>query len=323
MELAFKVSRYGFRVRFVLAPGRRIDCQDKTLTLETTEGHIFEIEAVEGVSLTETGNLSIISRGYDNEKSARLIGQRVKDALLLASASIFLGADMGREKALSWYNPEISDRIREKHGAQHINDVHGLAVFSTELPIVVGYASDVSLIANFTAGQLQKSFRQNYNIADSLTDRQKLAAELINLIHFEWSLRARFLTLMTALEVLAEPKLLPLEYQVAISTLKKHAEGVTADSVVLQHLKGGLGRMKRQSLTQACVDLVTAGIGDSAGAEMSQLYDLRSRIIHRGVGISADEINRQSSRLLEIVTSALLADVRNSANAVTKRTQGA
>ena len=305
---------YGFRVRFILAPGRRIDCQDKALTLETTEGHRFQIEAVEGGPVGKTANLSILSRGYDDAESATAVGQRVKDTLLLASAAIHLGADMGREKALCWINPDIIDMMRKEHKVEHLNDIHGLTVFSTNLPICIGFSSGASLTVHMRSDQLQQSFSQNYAFADCVTERQKLAAELINLIHFEHSQRARFLMLITALEVLVKPKEHPPEYQVARCRLRNLAGSVTEDQSILQYLKDGLGMMKRQSLTKACKDMVARCIDDSAASEVPQLYDLRSRIIHRGAGISADEVRKHSTKLLEMVTSTLLADVRRSAD---------
>ena len=89
---------YSFRLRLILAPGRRIETRDDTLTLRSAGGSEFQLKPVDAGVIADARSLSIRSSGYADEEAARATGQRVKDALLLASVTTNLGADLGRDR---------------------------------------------------------------------------------------------------------------------------------------------------------------------------------------------------------------------------------
>jgi hypothetical protein len=301
---------YGFRLRLVLAPGRRIESRDDTLTLRSAGGSEFQLKPVDASVIADARSLAIRSSGYADEEAARATGQRVKDALLLASVTTNLGADLGRDRQTSSLAGHVREKIRKEHGVEMLGDVHGLAVFPEDRETRF-FRAQATITVGTQADNLRKDFANHFEYATAVTVRHRISAELIALSHFETSIRARFLTLMTALEVLSERKHRGQQYQQAISILVQYAEGQKLLPEVLEALKNGLGNLRRQSLKAACVDKVAEHLGDEIGAKVSDLYDTRSQIVHEGAGISADELGSDLSELQKIVTATLISDLQS------------
>jgi hypothetical protein len=206
---------YGFRLRFILAPGRRIETRDDTLTLRSAGGSEFQLKPVDGSVIADASNLAIRSGGYADEEAAKATGQRVKDALLLASVTTNLGANLGRDRQTSSLASHVRKKIREEHGVEMLGDVHGLAVFPEDRETHF-FIAQATIRVGTQADKLTQDFAEHYEYATAVTARHRVSGELITLSHFETFLRARFVTLITALEVLSERKRLRQEYQQAI-----------------------------------------------------------------------------------------------------------
>jgi hypothetical protein len=135
--------------------------------------------------------LAVVATGYRSEDEALRHGQDLMRALQIIGTRLHIGIDPGKDQL-------VENALKE--GEQNfIRDVHGLCVYEENLPVRV-----ISVSGSFILGTGADTFIQEltntYIENPKLSEKQVLALELYNSSHFELSLRARFLTLVTVVE---------------------------------------------------------------------------------------------------------------------------
>jgi hypothetical protein len=115
-----------------------------------------------------------------------------------------------------------------------------------------------------------------------------LAFELYRLSHFEAAERARFLTLVTAIESVSQAKVRSAEASAHVEKLI----GLTRDSGLpdaeIASLVGSLNWLRNESISKTGRDLVEALLGDAhyagkvAKTFIQYCYALRSEFVHSG-----------------------------------------
>jgi len=100
------------------------------------------------------------------------------------------------------------------------------------------------------------------------------------LSRFERSPQARFLVLITAVEILAnEQPRIQREVEFVDRCLRNlETQGLGG----AQSLQGGLERLRKESIGAACRRLIRCSLGDEAARRFSRLYGARSRFVHMG-----------------------------------------
>lgn len=159
------------------------------------------------------------------------------------------------------------------------------------------------------------------HLQERITDPKiKLSSELYILAHFESSERAAFLTLCTALEVLAPvqraPDVVREHVRQLISEAQENAGNFPVNSVEheeFQSLSQRLGNLQSASITNTAkyyVENLLKNDGQAKASELAaevvRLYRTRSGIVHKGKSIPEDD----GHQLSEIVRRALIAEMR-------------
>ena len=112
--------------------------------------------------------------------------------------------------------------------------------------------------------------------------KQTLAAQLYNQSHFHLSDTARFLTLISAIEALAEQRSKPPATVALIDRLMEMAAAAGNPD----DLNNGLGNLKQESIRSACRRLVeTYGENPADTHEaraFARAYTIRSTLLHEG-----------------------------------------
>ncbi|MDP3703216.1 MAG: HEPN domain-containing protein [Dehalococcoidia bacterium] len=137
-------------------------------------------------------------------------------------------------------------------------------------------------------------------------DKLRLAFELYSSLYYERSASARFLAVMMCLEVLKEQRERADELIGMIERWKGEVDEKVRDPREADSLKGGLNRLRRESIGRSIRKLVEELLGDRERArEAESLYDLRSRLVH-GEDVS-DEVRNGAAQAETLVTDVLKA----------------
>jgi hypothetical protein len=124
----------------------------------------------------------------------------------------------------------------------------------------------------------EKRVVESYALNKALTKQQTLAAQLYNQSHFLSSDAARFITLISAVEALAERR---SRSPAAVALIERLLE-MTAAAGNPDELTDGLANLKQESIRSACRRLVTTYCGKPAVTDLMRAYKIRSTLLHEG-----------------------------------------
>ena len=280
----------------------------------SSRGDSYALSAFDGPSIEEAQWLVLKStgEGFSTKDEAVHAGRRAKNAISWSSARMRVGVDLGDDKPHGGASEYLKKLVMEESGIRLLDDPHGLVV----------YEEDVLHPTRFTSvsGELQVGrpisafadyFLQAMNMDLCLTDKETLAFELYGLSHFESAPRARFVTLISAIETILDTKQRNAE---ALKHVERLIEFTRKSGLSLPErdsLSTSLGQLKRESISKAGRDLVGTLLesnkygGEQAKDFFQHCYNIRSALLHRGKP-SDDSVNLG---LLVVQLDHLVADL--------------
>jgi len=245
--------------------------------------------------------------GFPTEDAARAFGERLKLALAVIGCETGIGIDVGQNRETSSFATSIKDAVREQHGLQLRDIVHGLDVFPEDPPVTHFEISGTGS-ATFSLEGFPGKVADEVTTIKPVSPKQSLALELYNLGQFEPATKARFLNLVTIVEVLANRKRKATGICNQIDELMQSVRASELSDEEKDSLISGLGNLKRESISAACRRIVAESVGEEAAQYFSDCYAVRSELLHDG------ETGRPQlydwGRLDEIVRNVLLAMMR-------------
>jgi hypothetical protein len=283
---------FHFRVRFRLPHGRVLNSEEQSLDvrLPSASGP-YVLAAVSGESLKESQWLLIkdVGDGFATEDEAAEAGRHVKNAVMWWGAKVRVGVDVGDNTTDAVVTQYYIDQVREEQGIRLLNELHGLQVYEEDPELPTQFVAS-SVEAKLLKGieDFEQYFREAVEMGLEFTERETLAFELYGLSHFESAERARFLTLVNAIESISENKARSPE---AVKHVEKLIE-LTRDSGLpdsqVQSLVGSLNWLRQESISKTGRDFVDRFLGrreygDKAAKQFFQhCYDVRSDLVHSG-----------------------------------------
>lgn len=274
-------KKFNFRLRFFVPKGTelKLDAPEAELP-PATPNTSLTLKPLFSETIKGAERLYITGKGFSSESAAAIAGLRTKAALLLASAESRIGVNCGRDKVTLQFSEEIKKELELDAGVKLHDDVHGLYIYPDE-----GNDRFISMKGEMTVGRSADRFLASFenfsSQAPTLSDRHVIALELVNSSHFEITGRARFLTLVTAIEVLCERKRSSDAIQglvdVALKAVAAYPEGQDRQSVINR-----ISDIKKESIARACKSHIGNLLGMEAASQFGKFYNARGEIIHEG-----------------------------------------
>jgi hypothetical protein len=276
------MSTYAFRIICKLAG----DYDD----FEITEGKIplvlpaftslLHVSLPKAKDRTAGRTLILESGVFSLEEEARAAGAPVRTVVILAGLLLGVGIDVGTDQ------PECSiPRLADGQPNERVHPyVHGLQVMP-EIDGLMFVSLSAGLVRKkpISPGDFEEAIAKSYALTKGLTKKQTLAAKLYSQSHFQSSDAARFLTLISAIEALAErQRRVPATVALVESMIEKAATAGDLDESERKSLTDGLGNLKRESISSACRALVRTYCGDPAAEDFTRMYNIRSELLHKG-----------------------------------------
>jgi hypothetical protein len=230
--------------------------------------------------------LTLWCGGFSSEAEARAGGAPVKTALMLAGVLLGVGIDVGDDQVVSprpLVDGQPDERLQsEVHGLQVVPEIEGMHFWSLPLGRPV---------RRISPGDFEKKVAEGYGLGKPLTKKQTLAAQLYNQSHFLSSEAARFITLISAVEVLAEQsRSSPAAVALVQKLIDMAVAAVDVEASEKQALEKHLGYLKRESIGSACRALVRTHFEEPAVKDFTRLYKTRSELLHNGEPASGTDL---------------------------------
>jgi hypothetical protein len=159
---------------------------------------------VAGQTLEGASELTFRAGGFESQAEAERAGTVFRGWLRVASALEGVGIDCGTDVRKSWLGAAQQDQLAHHlsmGSAMLVDDVHGLVTYEEAgRPLRPAMRAAAALCPSAHLHDALLAVARDR----VLTERQALACDLVSLVDREGSDRARLLTLVTAMEVLAD-----------------------------------------------------------------------------------------------------------------------
>ncbi|MBN2030767.1 hypothetical protein JW824_11040 [bacterium] len=235
----------------------------------------------------ESEYLILKGSGHETEEDAWKAGQLFRDVFTLALSANQIGANFGDRAATKGaFTRTGLVMLGEKQGRSVMNDVLGLTIFETSFePLFASFKGNVVIGKN--PKRFEELFKQAASKRLVLDDRERLAFDLFSSSFFEPSQDARFMLLVSSIEVILDPKPRSETSQEHVNQLIDATINNTAlNSGERKSLLGVLNWLSKESIGQAGRRLAKERLdgreygGMNASSFFSMVYEVRSRLVH-------------------------------------------
>jgi len=233
-------------------------------------------------------------QGFESQQEASAAGERLASFLLLQGVLYREGVDLGYNRDTLRFGESIHE-IWRQDGLELRGDVHGLMVFeegTVGLLRVSGRGVTVTPVTDLQARAT------DLGASAMLTETQLSCASLINDSFFVGRVEAQFILRISAIEALTVQGPRSEAVSGAVSQLCEDLSRLELDEESSSVLHQGLLSMRRQSIGEACREMLSELLTDADASSFTHLYRLRSRLLHDGVGRGElDQANVEALRL--------------------------
>ncbi len=302
------MTTFAYRIKFYLSEHDRINQEGKEFQLQsTTNGQDMVLKAVANANIKDTNELCVIGTGFTSPDEAYQCGIKVKNAIHLTGAVLRIGIDVGKDdskKLLDFTVYQFKDKVRNC-----LHDVHGLLIYKDEPSI-----SFISVHGNVTIGVPANRFDVALSkaINVNISEKHLLALELYNMSRFESSLRARLITLVTAVESLIKrqeiaPAMLCHIDKLIQYSLESEESQLSEDQK--RSIIKSLEDLKKESIARSCRQFVKRHMANEAKDFFHSAYDIRSRMLHDGLIPVGVNLGQFVPKLDNLVSQLIVKDL--------------
>jgi len=195
-----------------------------------------------------------------------------------------MGVDLGRNAEKSFLTQYGRTFIAEQMGyaGQILNDDLGLVIYHDPGGTRFAKVNAATMTVHTRTDDFVEALRNGLAYVSKFSDKHVLALELYSATKFESSTRARFLTLITAVEVLA---VRTLRADVALQLVARWRKDLSASHLPhqeKQQLNSSLRDLERVSIGASCRELLRSTLGTEAASAFSRWYKARGELVHSG-----------------------------------------
>lgn len=312
------MPHYNFRIRFHLQESERIKHDSHTLEISTENSDKnLTIQAKGDVPIKENSELVLTDSPYSSYEEAEEAGRNAKRALMLHSMRSKLGVDLGDDTWSGGLTKFGKEYVSNIIGARILDDIHGLMVYEvSEYNSDTRFSSsEVNAIVKRPSEPFVEGIKSALSESPSLSDKEKLSFDLYSASFFEESARARFLTLVIAIEALLEPPERMNEVRSLVSDLIAKVEDSDLPKAEIDSLRGSLERLRTDSIGRTGRNMTRRLLGTKSYSEreapkfFQYCYSLRSKLVHEG---RIDDENLNLGELTNFVGDLLEASATDS-----------
>lgn len=303
--LCASLTSFRYRLRFFVHAKGVVQHDERKHNFLSPSGREVSLSCLDAVSIAQGTELVLTTGGFPDDQSALQEGRKVKQSLLFAGAKLRIGIDAGGDRASSFLGAVVKEQMLREHGVNIINNVHGLSVYSEDIPVKTFSVSGVGLVSPTSAEEFAQTIMGNSDVASKLDEKTMLALELYGASHYEHSDRARFLTLVLAAEALLEPQERELCSRAFVEKLIRSTKDSSLAVPEKDSLLGSLRWLRKESISRSLSRLAQRYVPEKSYNSMPAIkfalecYRVRSGLVHTGrydasgvsLGVLAAQLN--------------------------------
>lgn len=266
-------------------------------------------------SIKDANEFLITGSGYNRYDEAYESALNARHALMWYGVKKTIGVKFTTSSAT--VTKDYLDLLSAKAGERKINDFfdeNGINVFEDSEDPKSFVSANIVAKAIYQARPFVEHFREGLQVR--LAEKIIIAYELYHASHFETSPRAKFLTLMMAIECL-------LERQNVDDDVKSHLDILLAiteqsEKQAIKDLKGRLGELKKESITATGKQFIKKHLGGKeymdkpAEVFFNDCYKYRGSLVHDGrVELKEKDFSKVTGELSKLVANLLIVCSRN------------
>jgi len=302
-------ENYLFQLRFGLPKGQRLEIEESEIQCKVSGNHSWFLRSRGDKKICEEPVLTFVSDPYRAYEEAVNDARKLRNALLVTGIRLLDG--IACEDVIQFIDVtsyQVSeDGVVYMPEVEHLDELNTI-IYEREIP------KRMSMQDERLIGMLPKSWffgllTTSFNKLPELSDKQQLALDLCSLAHFETSTSASFISYTTAMEVLSEQVKRDKPQVDFIKALIKQIAESELDEKVSHSLRSELGRLKKVSITEACIALIRRTLGNERVETFRELYNFRSQLVHNGCVESGIDLQGELHTLNKIVVGVLIRDL--------------
>jgi hypothetical protein len=273
---------YTFRIRFKLPSIQRFTSEEEKYFFRIPGvPQEFQLFAREG-EFGQAEELVITGKGFPSRGKADDMAKRVHQALRISPIITQVGVSFGQDPFSTQSFIAENSIIAKDQGHQLLDDSSGISIFEEGVKMTSIRALDCMAIRLIPIAALAESLERSVIRGNKFSDKEELVLDLFSTAQFEQSRRAKFLLLVSIIEILAEGKKRSVEAQGLIDELVEKVKRSKLDEKEGKLLGDSIGNLKEQSIGQRCRTLlIDLGLSDSTEF-WNKCYSARSKITHTG-----------------------------------------
>jgi hypothetical protein len=316
VNIPLYMTDYSVRLRLRLSPRRALGFPEADINMPFPPCPTGYLRLVSGDSKTPIAKSKMIilrTPGFETETAAMRFGHALKHALRIALARLHIGADFGEHSPKHFITDYGIKFFAGDHPAPALRDEWGPMAFPSVPPPIFANPGNPTVLLTTQPDRFERALKLALARGLEVPEAELLAFELFSGSQFEVSERARFLSLLMAIESLLpdvprEPESLALVAHL-LSEIKTWK---TLDDTDRASLLGAVSRLRSQSTRTSAKALLRTRLGERhyhdkrPAAFFDQCYNLRNRLVH-GSGHRPDEEVRQVVGQLEFLVADTLA----------------
>ena len=292
---------YGFKIKFKAFKGSGI-YSDSSILPFISKKFDCEIKISTGqecIPLKNANELYLSSNGFKSAEEAEHISTIATQSLIITSALLDLGLDIPRFSIKSFLGKSLVESLKNE-SVIVLNDNFGTNIYEYEEgqeiklfkitgnPVIL---CNVEKFSHYFSHSLNKSIL-NQNIL--------LGLKIINETKQMSNILSRYVLIMSSIECVSKTLPVSTTTQIKINSLIKNIKNAD-DWPEKQNLMSALGKLKKESISQACVRMMSNVLGNEKGKLFKFHYNNRSNIIHEGIMPANFDVGREEPQLRRLI----------------------
>lgn len=261
---------------------------EKNLNIKEKEHHIN----IDGYDITVSSQLPdddisdsewvvMNTRGFSHQKEAENFSEKLKLACELASVSMRLGLDSGKNLATSGFFKSVKNRLKEESGIILRNNVHGIDVFSDDPNVRIAHLKATGIVR--ASGDIfLKDLSTFYNEVEEASNTTKDIVLLLNYALMRPDPVAKIVFAFSAVEMLGQDESWsPDQIQLIDAVSKLVDKQNIGTKKEKEEVKDSIGKgLHKLSLRQGVLRLLSKLNLEHLKKEWDRLYSERSTLVH-------------------------------------------
>ena len=292
---------FGFKIKFKASKSSGI-YSDSSLLPFVSKKFDCEIKISTGqecIPLKDANKLYLSSKGFKSIEEAEYISKIASQALITTSALLDLGLDIPRVSMKSFLGKSLVESLRNE-SVIVLNDNFGTNIYEYEEGQDIKlfkFTGNPLIICNVEKFCHYFSLSLNKNILDQ---NILLGLKIINETKQMSNILSRYVLIMSSIECVSKTLPLSTTTQKKIKSLLKIIKNED-DWPEKQKLMSALGKLRKESISQACGRMMRNILGNEKSELFKFHYNNRSKIIHEGIMPVNFDIGREEPKLRQLI----------------------